>query len=56
MEKHNGTYCIILGYMGDIWKRKWKLRDYNGDVIGLHRDNGKEDGQCYIIIGSILGL
>ena len=31
-------------------------RVYIGVLLGLHRDNGKENGNYYIIIGSILGL
>ena len=27
-----------------------------GILLGLYRDNGKEHGNCYVIVGYILGL
>ena len=35
----------IMGYIGII-----------GYMLGLYRDNGKENGNCYNIIGYILGV
>ena len=40
-----------------IMKRKLGLyRGFNGGILGLYRDNGKENGNYYIKIGFILGL
>ena len=37
----------IMGY----WNRKWKIVDYNREDMGLYREDGKENGNCQIIIG-----
>ena len=38
------------GYTG-IMEKKMETtalyRDYTGDILGLYRDNGKENGNCY---------
>ena len=39
MEKKTGNYLSIIGYIlglyRDVWKRKWKLLEYNRVYIGV---------------------
>ena len=38
-------YGLYRGYIG-----------FMGDFIGFHRDNGKEHGHYYTILGYVVGL
>ena len=38
-----------MGYICDY-------KGYIGNILGLYRDNGKENGNYYIITGYILGF
>ena len=40
MEKENGNYCSIIGYTGDI--------------LGIYRDNGKENGNYYYVLFGVV--
>ena len=42
---------VHSSYTG-IMERTWKLR-YS--ILGLFRDNGKEDGSCYIVSWGYIG-
>ena len=48
--------CYCGGYIGRVERKTETAILIMGYILGLYRNNGKENGNYYIIIGYILGL
>ena len=50
------SFSMDSGSPANRWEASLGFRGRGLFLLGLYRDNGKENGNCYIIIRYILGL